>query len=83
MTFITDKQTLEDLNLLGKYKNNSIFSLFNKTHTRGGEQTLEQMFRNPLTNAHSINKRAEIFNYFRIQNLSFPVKRELIELVEH
>lgn len=83
MTFITDKQTLEDLNLLGKYKNNSIFSLFNKTNTRGGERTLEQMFRNPLSEANSINTRSKIFNYFRIQNRIFPLKKELVEAVEH
>lgn len=27
MSFETDKQTLDDLNLLGKYKNNSVYSL--------------------------------------------------------
>lgn len=83
MAFITDKQTLEDLNLLGKYKNDSIFSLFNNTCTRGGEQTLEQMFRNPFTDVCSINKRADIFNYFRMQKQDFPLKKELVEAVEH
>ncbi len=51
MTFITDKQTLEDLNLLGKYKTGSMFNLFNRVKTRGGELLLEQYFHNPLTDA--------------------------------
>jgi DNA mismatch repair protein MutS len=36
MNFIADKQTLEDLNIPGKYKQHSIFSLFNKVITSGG-----------------------------------------------
>ena len=35
MSFETDKQTLDDLNLLGKYKNNSVYSLYVGTITRG------------------------------------------------
>ena len=34
MSFETDKQTLDDLNILGKYKNNSIYSIFGGTVTR-------------------------------------------------
>ena len=34
MSFETDKQTLDDLNLLGKYKNNSVYSLYVGTITR-------------------------------------------------
>lgn len=64
MSFIADKQTLEDLNLLGRYKNNSIFRLFDQTVTNGGRQLLEQMFREPLTNAASINERVQTFRYF-------------------
>ena len=48
MSFTVDKQTLDDLNLLGKYRSNSIYNVFSRTHTQGGEMVLEQMFRNPL-----------------------------------
>ena len=36
MSFETDKQTLDDLNLLGKYKNNSVYSMFVGTVPRRG-----------------------------------------------
>jgi DNA mismatch repair protein MutS len=49
-----DKQTLEDLNILGKYKQNSVFSLFNQVHTGGGEKLLQAMFQQPLTDADEI-----------------------------
>ena len=51
MSFETDKQTLDDLNLLGKYKNNSVYSLYVGTITRGGERKMEDMFLHPLTDA--------------------------------
>ncbi len=63
MSFITDKQTLDDLNLPGKYKPGSVFSLFNQVNTIGGEKLLEDMFRNPLTNAGEINRCSSIFKY--------------------
>ena len=28
MSFETDKQTLDDLNILGKYSNNTVYSLY-------------------------------------------------------
>ena len=74
--FITDQQTLEDLNIPGKYKPNSLFSLFNQTVTQGGEQLLEQYFREPLTDAAAINQRAELIGYFMKQDLEFPLSNE-------
>lgn len=57
MSFETDKQTLDDLNLLGKYKNNSVYSLYVGTITRGGERKMEDMFLHPLTGLE-VNQRA-------------------------
>lgn len=82
MTFTVDKQTLEDLNILGKYKNNSIFNVFCNTYTRGGERLLEQMFRFPLTDVGAINKRAAIFSYFMERAVNFPFTKELLDIIE-
>ncbi|NQX39032.1 MutS domain III [Pedobacter steynii] len=83
MSFITDKQTLEDMNLTGKYKPGSIFSFFNKVKTAGGERLLEQLFNNPLTDATEINNRSSIFEYFEHKALTFPFGREQFELMEN
>lgn len=64
MSFTVDKQTLDDLNLLGKYRSNSIYNVFSRTHTQGGEMVLEQMFRNPLSDADAINKEVLYLNIF-------------------
>lgn len=78
----TDKQTMEDLNILGKYKSNSIYSLFNRVVTRGGERLLEQMFLHPLSNADEINKRSEVFKRFSKHLSVFPEECETFEKVE-
>ena len=76
MSFETDKQTLDDLNLLGKYKNNSVYSLYVGTVTRGGERKMEDMFLHPLTDAKSINERSAVFRYFRDHDFGFPFGKD-------
>ena len=83
MSFIADKQTLDDLNLLGRYKPHSIFSLFNKVRTPGGERVLEEMFRHPMTDPTAINARSNIFRYFQDKKLLFPFNSESLPHTEH
>lgn len=71
--FIADKQTTDDLNLLGKYKPHSIYSLFSKVKTKGGEWLLDAMFQHPLTDPDSINRRCSIFRYFQERKWVFPL----------
>lgn len=83
MNFIADKQTLEDLNLLGKYKQHSIFSLFNKVKTTGGEQLLSKMFQNPMTDPEAINNQSDIFKYFQSIPTGFPFSNEQFGAMEN
>jgi len=83
MSFLTDKQTLSDLNLLGKYKAGSMFNLFNRTKTRGGELLLENMFRAPLTSAEAINKRGARIKYIQNLEVELEINRELTEMASH
>ncbi len=78
MSFIADKQTLDDLQLLGKYNSSSIFSLFNRVRTKGGLQLLDQMFLRPMTDAEAINARSGVFRYFRDHAAEFPFENEAI-----
>lgn len=78
MSFIADQQTLDDLNLLGKYRQHSIFSIFNKVRTPGGERLLDEMFRHPFTDYESINSRAAIFQYFQNRQVNFPFDPEML-----
>ncbi|MES2650528.1 MAG: DNA mismatch repair protein [Bacteroidota bacterium] len=82
MNFIADKQTLDDLGILNKYRPDSVFTLFNQTKTSGGKKLLEEMFRNLLADEKEINLRSSIFNYFQKQALDFPFNKEQLELME-
>lgn len=82
MSFIIDTQSLEDLNLTGKYKRNSIYSLFNQVRTVGGERLLEHIFNHPLSDPDGINERSAVFRYFEQQQLVFPFDKEKIERAE-
>ena len=83
MGFATDKQTLDDLNILGRYKNNSIFSLFNYTLTIGGGRLLEKMFQEPLASVEDINIRSELFSFFEKTNISLPFTAKEFEIAEN
>lgn len=82
MSFTVDKQTLEDLNIFGKRGKNSIFSLFNRTYTRGGADVLERMFLYPLSDASDINDRTAVIRYFQSQSVAFPFPPEWFDPVE-
>jgi DNA mismatch repair protein MutS len=80
MNLFADKQTLDDLNLLGKFKNRSVFSLFNHALTRGGEKLLQEMFNCPLNDYEKINRRSNEFRFF--QEFDFKLSFDTDELNE-
>ncbi|MDO5665889.1 MAG: DNA mismatch repair protein [Bacteroidia bacterium] len=82
MSFLTDKQTLTDLNILGKYVNNSIFSIFNEVQTIGGEKLLDKLFHEPLSEPRKINKRSQLFRFFQDGKYQFPVDNEDFTIAE-
>jgi len=82
MNFKADRQTQEDLNLPGKFKNNSIYSLFNKVNSTGGERLLEQLFVQPLKDAAAINQRSNVFRYFHHHPLDFPFDSDTLRQME-
>ncbi len=83
MSFIADKQTLEDLNIPGRYKSNSIFRLFDHTITNGGRLLMEQMFRQPLTDAARIDERVRSFRYFSKKRVTLPFSNEAFSAMEN
>lgn len=82
MKFHADKQTLEDLNIPGKHKPGSVYYLFNRVRTAGGERLLEQLFQHPLNNASEINQRSSAFQYFLRRGLHFPVQAAPFQVME-
>jgi DNA mismatch repair ATPase MutS len=83
MSFRADKQTLDDLNLTGRYKPDSIFSLFNQTVTAGGGKLLEQLFLQPMSDAAEINRRCAMLSFFQDKKLTFPFDPQLFASTEN
>ncbi|TCC98274.1 MutS-related protein [Pedobacter psychroterrae] len=83
MSFIADRQTLEDLNMLGKHRHGSVYSIFNKTKTRGGERLLEQWFQSPLQAPEEINKRSSLFSFIHQLDVDFPFDPVLFSKAEN
>jgi DNA mismatch repair protein MutS len=81
MSFYIDTQTLEELNLLGKFRQGSVYSLFSQVRTRGGEQLLDRMFHNPLTDAVAINERSSIIRFFQQSRIVFPFDEQEISVM--
>lgn len=83
MSFIIDKQTLDDLNIFGKHGKNSVFSIYNNTHTKGGALLLEEMFRHPLDDFGIIKRRQDIIQYFHQRRTDFPFEGGVFDAVEY
>ncbi len=81
MGFGADRQTTDELNLLGKFKSGSVYNLFCQVKTRGGERLLDEIFQNPLTDPMLINKRSSIFKFFQDARLSFPFDAQQISVM--
>lgn len=82
MSFTADTQTLDDLNMTGRYRPDSIFNLFNKVKTRGGELLLWKMFNEPFSDAPRINERSRLLKFFSGQALTFPFSREQVNEID-
>ncbi|HVK46624.1 MAG TPA: hypothetical protein VM488_02240 [Pseudobacter sp.] len=80
MSFLTDKQTLEDLHIFGK--RGAIYSIFNNTQTRGGAQLLEEIFNYPLADPARIRQRTAIIKFFRDLRYDFPFRNESFDTIE-
>ncbi|MCK9627925.1 MAG: DNA mismatch repair protein [Bacteroidales bacterium] len=83
MAFKTDSQTLNDLRIIVDNKSNDIYSLFNKTVTRGGANLLKEMFLYPLSQEDEILKRTKTIKYFRDNNIAFPFKTHIFDSIEY
>ncbi|MDO6434767.1 DNA mismatch repair protein [Flavitalea sp. BT771] len=82
MVLHTDEQTTIDLGIFGNRNGGGIYDLYNRTHTRGGEAILKEMFLHPLSDKEAINQRSSIFSYFARQNTTFPFDAALIDMTE-
>lgn len=82
MIFRVDKQTIDDLAIFGKVRDNSIYGIFNRVQTHGGSKILEEMFLHPLAKKEEINERESIIGAFQQNKIDFPYKSDLFDSAE-
>lgn len=78
----TDEQTIEDLGIFSNRNIGGIYDLYNLAHTRGGEEVLKEMFRNPLSDKDAINQRSSIIENFARTNAAFPFSITSFDMAE-
>ena len=82
MSFSIDRQSQDELNLMGKFRQGSVYFLFNQVKTRGGEHLLEQYFKHPLMDDELLNQRTAIFRFFQEGRYSFPFDPQQVLLMQ-
>lgn len=82
MLLQTDDQTIDDLRFFAKKDQSGVYDIYNNTHTRGGENVLEKMFRNPLSDKDAITKRASVIAAFASMKTGFPFDGGLLDNAE-
>ena len=78
----TDDQTIDDLRIFGKRDSSGVFELYNRVHTRGGEDLLKELFRAPLSDQDLINARSSIIRHFAGNKIPFPFNASLFDMAE-
>ena len=82
MVLHTDEQTIADLGIFGQRNSGGIYDLYNRTHTRGGEVILKELFLHPLSDKAAINRRSSIIENFSRLKMAFPFGATLIDITE-
>lgn len=84
MKFEIDKQTINDLELFEKTKEQkSIISLFYFTKSSGGKECLKNMFHNPFTDINSIENRVSGIRFFQANDFDIYIDKECLGFIEH
>ncbi|NIG55850.1 DNA mismatch repair protein [Chitinophaga sp. Cy-1792] len=81
MSFKIDRQSVGELNLMGKFRQGSVYFLFNKVRTRIGEKLMDDMFAHPLNDAAAINTRVAVFGFFEARAITFPFEPDQVALM--
>jgi DNA mismatch repair ATPase MutS len=84
MLFDIDKQTIRDLNLFEERANvRSVFSIYNRTATKGGRDMLNRLFRTPVSDMEFLQSRKAEINFFFQNKCQLKINSRHIDFIEH
>ena len=83
MTFDIDKQTIKDLQLFPEKRNDkSILSIYSKTATIGGRDSLYQVFSNPSSNLEYLQNRKIEIHFFVTNDCFIKFNSDQLDYIE-
>lgn len=84
MIFDVDRQTISDLGLFNSRKDEkSIYSFYNRAVTKGGQEMLNKLIRNPVSDIDLLQCRKEEINFFFKNELTFHFISRNIDFIEY
>ncbi|MCX6236416.1 MAG: hypothetical protein NTY07_02475 [Bacteroidia bacterium] len=84
MLFDIDKQTIKDLGLFEeRTKEKSIFSVYNRTATKGGQEKMHKLFRTPVSDLESLQCRKKEIKFFFKHDCVLKLRARHIDYIEH
>jgi len=84
MSFIIDKQTFSDLEIFSRnIESSSVFSLFDHTVTKGGQEQLRYMFNHPFTDVSLMKERISMIRYIREHGPLLALSKESYDFIEY
>ena len=84
MLFEVDRQTTRDLNLFDdRSGGRSVFSVYNRTITKGGRDMLYKLFHHPVSDLEFLQCRREEINFFFQNNCSLLLHSKQTDFIEH
>ncbi len=81
--FFTDQQTRQDLGLISKNDQQSIFSIFDKTATKGGRSYLKALFNSPINKTKDLSERSELIQFWQKKAELLSIDKRQIDFIDH
>lgn len=83
MAFVTDKQTIKDLEVFPSKENiNSIFDFYNRTSTNGGKEKLYRIINTPIIDPKFLENRKREILFFSELTVDFKLNNRQLDFIE-
>jgi DNA mismatch repair protein MutS len=84
MIFDIDKQTIRDLEIFPNKKDDqSIYSIYNRASTIGGQQAFWDLFNSPVSDLNLLLNRKKEINFFVENKCNLDLNSRQIDFIEH
>ena len=81
--FVVDKQTLQDLDIVGVYQEGEICKIFDEVATPGGRKKLAAIIKSPSLNIPELESRRDAIKFFDTNEISLGIDKKQIAAIEY